>query len=308
MENLVNHTHAQTEHTPDLLANLLRPDDRLLILGGSGWFGHTLHTLIGDTVTTHATASNQRPGYHTWDASRIAAFAPTIVANFAFLTRERLHTEGTARFIHTNQKLTAQFLHAASQPNVRLALTVSSGAAITEPEHPYGRLKLHEEHQALQLQTPTRNIVIARAYSVTGPHVRRPHDYAFSDFILQARTGTIHIRATTPVYRRYVSVADYLTVCLALGLDGWTGTIESGGDLHEIGDLAHHIAHIVNPEATITRAHQTSTTPSTYASDNQTWTHACRVLDYQPEDLNQQIRNTATPPQHYLNQSAHAAM
>jgi nucleoside-diphosphate-sugar epimerase len=272
---------------------MLTSSDRVLVLGASGWFGRTALSLLPDNVQTLA-VSGSTPGFASWSEQDIANFAPTVVMNFAFLTRERVAVEGGERFIDINQELTKRFLWALDQSTVRLGVTVSSGAA-TDPTavnldlNPYGFLKLHEEEQALSRATSQRSIVIARAYSVSGPYVRRPREYGISDFVLQAREGHVHVQAECPVYRRYVSVSDLIQVAVGRGAAGWTGVIESGGELVEMGELADYVVRVVNPTASIHRTEITSSEPSVYASDDVTWQEACAVLGYRPMTLDEQI-------------------
>lgn len=272
----------------------LHKNDRVLILGAGGWFGQTTINLLPPATSILAIASSQRGNLQTWNDSQIQDFAPTIVLNFAFLTRERVAIEGESKFRAINEELTRHFVHAASLPQVRAALTISSGAAVTEPHLPYGEMKLKEEEQALALISSTRSIVIGRVYSVSGPYVRRPRDYAFSDFILQAQSGSVDITANRPVYRRYVSIEDYLTVCLMQLLSGWSGVIDSGGELVEIGDLARRIVQLVNPTAKIQREKQSTSDIFLYASDDTTWVDACSMLDFTAERLENQICQTAS--------------
>jgi fermentation-respiration switch protein FrsA (DUF1100 family) len=123
--------------------------------------------------------------------------------------------------------------------------------------------------------------------------VRRPHAYAFSDLILQARTGQIRIAADRPVYRRYVDVGDYLNVCLTRGLQGWSGIIDSGGPMVEMQELGEQIRAIVNPAATIHRPPISTTEPSIYASDDSTWQLACAATSSTPRSLPEQIAYTS---------------
>lgn len=121
-------------------------------------------------------------------------YEPTHVANFAFLTRERVAHEGYDTFVRTNRSLLGRFVSASSLPSVRAVLTVSSGAALDSTassiqRNPYGYLKRIEEAAALSLVGSARSVVVARAWSVSGPYVRRPRAYAFSDFILSARAA-----------------------------------------------------------------------------------------------------------------------
>ena len=268
---------------------LLAADDRLLVLGGGGWFGQTLLHMVGSSAPIHATASSARPGLQIWNLARIRDFGPTVVANFAFLTRERIASEGVEEFTRANESLTQRFLEAISLPTVRAALTVSSGAAVTDPNEPYGRLKLAEETSALSCVSSSLAVVAARAYSVSGPFVRRPQDYAFSEMVIQASEGYIQIRSPEPTFRRYVSVSDLLSVTLGTALSGRSGVIDSGGDLVEMADLAAHIVARVNPTAVVSRVPMTSEEPSIYASDNATWQFAVSARRFSPMGLDAQI-------------------
>ena len=283
-------------------------EHRILILGAGGWFGSTLlHQLERAThiPDEHVLALASQPREHriadrtwhlqTWNLPAIEAFAPTLVANFAYLTRERFDAENPDEYIQANTRLQEQFLQATQLPSVRMALTVSSGAAVAlrEESNPYGRMKAQEEDEALALVTDQRSIVVARAWSVSGPFVRRPGDYAFSDLILQARGGHIQIAADRPVFRRYIDVGDYLDVCLTRGLQGWSGVIDSGGPLVEMQELAEQIRDVVNPLAPLSRPPLRTKEPSTYASDDRSWQQACTQASFTPRSLSEQISYTA---------------
>ncbi len=275
----------------------VRRKDRVLILGASGWFGRTFLRLLDPQIPAMACASAIRDQYVTWDDDQVQQFNPTVVANFAFLTRDRISEFGFERFIEINSSLTENFIKAAQLPSVRAALTVSSGTAVAFPHdmatNPYGVLKKLEEDAALKLVTEQRCVVVARAWSVSGPDVRTPRKYAFSDLVLQAKTGAIQVNASQPVFRRYVGVDDFLEVSIARLLSGWSGTIDSGGELIEVGELAERVRSIVNPQASISRVEQTSTEPSTYASDDVSWREACGETGIIPADIAEQIRATA---------------
>jgi len=263
--------------------------DRVLILGAGGWFGRTFLDLIPQKMETLAIASRVRNDIVTWDKERVQAFSPTIVANFAFLTPDQIAIHGTSKYRIINTELTQRFLSCASMPMVRAALTVSSGATKSEPNSPYGALKLDEEQQALDLIQANRSVVVARAYSVSGVHVRKPHQYAFSDLIRQALEGNVHISATFPVFRRYIDAGDYLRTCTTLLLAGKSGVIDSGGELIEINQLANRIVTRVNPAASITRVKMLTQVSSKYASDNTSWQTSHERIGLVPLTLDEQI-------------------
>ena len=271
----------------------LQPTDRIAILGARGWFGQTLLGLLPADIPTLLTASSTDALHQEWSWEQVREFAPTVVANFAFLTRERIATEGIGEFTAVNTRLIDQFERTGSLPSVRAVLTVSSGAAVTEPAEPYGALKLAEERVAGELATGDRASVVLRAYSVSGPLVRRPRDYAFSDFILQASEGRVAIAADQLVFRRYVSASDALVVTSRSALSGWSGIVDTGGELVEMGELAQRVVSIVNPVAVIERPDVDTNRMQTYASDDVSWTQACERLGYVPMDLDEQIRVTA---------------
>ena len=271
----------------------LQPTDRIAVLGARGWFGKTFLSLLPTGIPTLLTASRADALHSEWSWERVQDFAPTVVANFAFLTRERIAIEGIEEFTATNTRLIEQFERTAGLSSVRAVLTVSSGAAVTEPEEPYGALKRLEERVAGELASPSRSSVVLRAYSVSGPFVRRPRDYAFSDFILQASGGRVSITADHLVFRRYVSVADALEVSATSALVGWSGTVDSGGELVEMGELAQRVISIVDPMAVVERPMVDDLRSETYASDDASWVQACERLGHVPLDLDEQIRVTA---------------
>lgn len=275
----------------------LRPDDRLLITGGNGWFGRTLRAQVGGHPHMLIIGSPRDSTAVRWEDQAVRAFAPTVVANFAFHTRDRLSKLGRDRFIAENSELTRRFLFTLGLDSLRLGLTISSGAALgldaharTDATDLYGALKAVEETEALAQSTSQRTVVVARAYSVSGPFVRRMHEYAFSDFVAQAAVGDITIKATRPVFRRYVAVSDLLSVSFASADRGFSGIIDSGGDLVEMQELAQAVRDIVNPSARIHRETLTSQEPSVYASDNVSWLDACHRTGINPMTLNEQVR------------------
>ena len=140
-------------------------NDRVLLLGASGWFGHTFHALLPRGVPVLPVAGTRRGPYETWDPALIQDFDPTIVVNFAFLTSERVPLEGIERYVATNELLTSRLLEAAELPRVHAVMTASSGAAKALPlsmeSNPYGVLKLREENALMSVASHRRNVVIA---------------------------------------------------------------------------------------------------------------------------------------------------
>lgn len=263
--------------------------DRILVLGAGGWLGRTFLDLIPEGPDVLAIASTRRGIFQEWCDEGVRDFRPTIVANFAFLTPDRVAKEGADQFRETNRLLLTRFALAADLPTVRSVLTVSSGAALLDPTSPYGEQKIQEESIALGLVGASRSVVVARAYSVSGGYVRRPSDYAMSDMILQAQTGLVRIISNRLIYRRYVSATDLLSVCASHAISGWSGIIESGGDLLEMQELASTIVSVINPRAEIQRPPLSDSPEEVYASDNVSWLAACHRLSYQALNIEEQV-------------------
>jgi nucleoside-diphosphate-sugar epimerase len=290
-----------------LLRKRLGPEDRVLVLGAGGWFGSTLLALLAESATEARVLGLTRlprrvtVGRHSWDLGgwdwdTVTGFAPSLLLNCAFLTRERVEQTGLKDYVADNVVLTSRFLRTIGLPSVRGALTVSSGAAVDSsgiPDvelNPYGHLKRAEEILSRDVAAAHDvPLVVSRAWSVSGPLVQRPRDYAFSDLILQVAAGPIQVRAAHEVWRRYVGADDLLAVCLSLAIDGWTGVVDSGGELVEIGDLAKRVAEL-RPGTQIERPALDGSPPDRYHSDGQSWSDACRRVKHTEASVEEQIR------------------
>lgn len=293
----------------DLVARQVWFTERIAVLGATGWFGSTMLALLADhPAAVLAVASRPRPhrvGDRTWsvieyDVEEIAAFAPTVVLDFAYLTRQHEEVLGEGRYRAHLADLTRRLVRVCELPSVRAVLTVSSGAAVAAPEGarlpvgPYGEGKRDVEQVAAGLVNAARSVVVARAYSVSGALVARPGAYAFSDFVRQARTGVIDVTARSEVRRRYCGVDDYLAVCVGELMDGRSGIVESGGTLVEVRALARQVSDAFPGRRPHVRSVPPQGVASTYASDDTSWRAACARQDFVPATLSEQITSVLT--------------
>ena len=247
----------------------MHASDRVMVTGGSGWFGRTAVALLwhafGDEWVRRqvlATASATRAidvlgcGRHEVrlvDPVEVADFAPTLIINCAFPTRDRVAGMGLGPYVALARTLTRSFLEYSELPSVQRVVTFSSGAAVPSSAYPadlevnpYGVLKAHEERETLGLAQRTGiNARVCRVWAVSGPHVQHPRNYAFSQFIVQAReAGRIRVAADRPVIRAYSSVDDALAVTLAAVSTG-SGLFDTGGQRIELGELATQVATVL---------------------------------------------------------------
>jgi nucleoside-diphosphate-sugar epimerase len=285
----------------NLAASTIDSRDRILILGATGWFGETAIRMLANVECQGLLAYSSRGGSVSrkggavdvgeWNLKDVAEFSPTIVLNFAFLTREKWSPETDDAYKHANMRLTDQFLASAALPSVHSALTVSSGAVVDAETsvNPYGRLKIEESEQLLLMASAGRSCVVAEAWSLSGCLVKRPDAYLFSDLIVQSLTGSIAIKADHLVYRRYTLVEDYLAVCMHSMRSGWSGRIQSGGELVEAGELANLVAKLAPSSVSVDRSEVIGTDASLYFSDNLEWQMHSEQAGLQPASLAEQV-------------------
>ena len=285
-------------------------NDRVLVTGASGWLGRTALDLLAPLgLPTLAVASRARIirvgdceiECRVWEDREVAAFAPTVVLDCAFLTRDRVADMPLGDYVAANRTLTERLVYATQLAGVRLALTISSGAAVyphdaldRRVEHnPYGYLKREAEHRLAQAAAESGAVpVVARAWSISGAHVQKPQGYALGSMILAAASGAIRITARHPVFRRYVLAEELLALGIAEGSVG-PATIDSGGELVEMAELAARIAAVVRPDAVISRDEADPREPDNYHSDGQDWEMRCQRWDLASASLGRQIEITA---------------
>ena len=87
------------------LSGIISNQERILILGSSGWFGQTFANMINKDVSTLAIGSSTRDKYQEWSPNIVKDFQPTFVANFAFLARHKLSNYGRQDYISINMEM-----------------------------------------------------------------------------------------------------------------------------------------------------------------------------------------------------------
>jgi nucleoside-diphosphate-sugar epimerase len=285
-------------------------NDRVLVTGASGWLGRTALDLLAPLgLPTLAVASrariirvgNRQIECRVWEDSEVAAFAPSVVLDCAFLTRDRIADMPLSDYVAANRALTQRLVYATQLAGVRLALTISSGAAVYPhdalngplEDNPYGYLKREGEQRLAQAAAESGAVpVVARAWSISGAHVQKPQSYALGSMILAAASGAIRITARHPVFRRYVLAEELLALGIAEGSAG-PATIDSGGELVEMAELAARIAAVLFPSVVISRDEVDPRQSDNYHSDGRDWEKRCQKWDLASASLDRQIEITA---------------
>jgi nucleoside-diphosphate-sugar epimerase len=280
-------------------------DARFLITGASGWFGRTLvdqlikaevpFMCIGSHRRVEA-FSGKRIEIYTYEDVEVLEFSPTAIVDFAFLTRDKSGVISPQDYEETNRRLTDQALTLARIDSVKALITTSSGASVHGVVDSYSQLKREAEGKFLdETMKLGKSWVNIRAWSVSGPFIRNINGYAFSKFVHDAVfVGKISIDSRHMVFRRYVDVGDLVSVAIQLALSGaFTGTIDSGGELVELEQLAHRIFEVIQAEPRIEVSRSRLQSVDDYFTRSARWEGVCRNLDYEPLNLNSQIEGLA---------------
>lgn len=300
-----------------LWLNCITPNDRLLILGGSGWFGRTAVFMSrGLGVDIHLVGSGAREftigerasRIHSFNFEEIRSFKPTVVIDTWFPTREKITKLGLSHYRKQCLSLIERSARVFRLASVERIVSLSSGAAIESAKNlegagrlaDYGKLKKESEESVLSIASASGiALTVARVYSVSGSFVRRPRDYLFSDLALQSLRGSIHLEATRPVFRRYAAVEDVLALSLASAAAGGR-VISTGGDLVESKELAEVFCRLVERQCVISRnALDPELFPDRYHSDNTDWNRMCETASLRPLDLVNQAQNVLLAMRHW---------
>jgi nucleoside-diphosphate-sugar epimerase len=294
-----------------LAGRAVTSSDRVLITGASGWFGQTasvildileIPTLLIGSSSREIDIAGVQKIIHVWNLKTIEDFAPTVVIDCAYLTREMVEVTGLDTYVEVNRKLVQQILELKGLKSLRLVVSFSSGAAeINRTRNneqsieidPYGFLKVEQEEllQAVFNSNET-DLVIARVWNVSGSLVTKINGFAFSDLISQSLNGRIEVSSNFEVWRSYCMIEEVLAVSLN-GSQGSENVFDTGGRLIEINELAKLIQEIVNPKADLVLPSVKTGVTSSYFSDGKSWNKWCRSLNFKPIQLEEQIEQVA---------------
>ena len=175
------------------------------------------------------------------------------LVHLAFITKDKTTQYSFSEYVAKNIELISVACEIIERDKPKWVVVVSSGAIIDRAtleiennvvRNPYGFCKRIEE--ALIAESARKvgaNIVIGRLWGGTGLYMPVKRAYAISDFIESAKeSGAIRINSGGDVIRRYCDAGDFMEVLVRSAIQGDTTTLDSGGSIIEVGELAKLIS------------------------------------------------------------------
>ena len=233
----------------------------MLIRGGSGWIGQHLVRYCSDSGFEVASLGrtsleifSQGKVFRSYPANSQAElrnFAPELVIDCAFVTRQKLKSIGKKRFLDENLDLARGLVMLAKLPSVRRVVYLSSGAAARgKSENPvpggcsYASLKRYAERLVLDLHErgDLETAEIWRVWSVAGTGNQNPEAFAFDNLLHQARHKNIRVQARSEVWRRYVWLPELAEFLVSAEPVAPFPVLNTGGEKVELRELARKIA------------------------------------------------------------------
>lgn len=217
--------------------------------------------------------------------------------HLAFLTREKVTEYGFENYAIRNLQLISSACQVIRRMKPKWVVLVSSGAIFDRESgnmeddlvrNPYGYLKRIEELALTDAAKDVNaNIVIGRLWGAAGIEMPINRAYAVSDFIEQAfYDKKIHINSGGNVFRKYCDAGEFMEVLIKLALKGESTTLDSGGDVVELEEVAKVIASKLG-DVSISRSDKSSEVDDYYprSMDFETFSNSVGVSLSKVEDI-----------------------
>jgi UDP-glucuronate decarboxylase len=304
-------------------ARLVDSGLEVVVTGGGGWLGQAtlemLESSLGAQMAsrTHVFASRRRSmklRSHTrlevYPLSELPRLklGPHLLVHYAFATRELVSQLGIADYIAHNEEITEMVIGHVVRTRPIGMLVPSSGAVYLGDDlntNPYGVMKVRDEQQFCGLAeelggagSPLR-LVMPRLFNLAGPFLNKPDHYVLGSIIRDiGQGGPIRLRATRPVVRSYVHVADLVDLAFAVMLGQMSSppeTFDTAGEREvEVGELAELAVSVLGKTGIeIRRPPLEDTEIDRYVGDSAVMTSLARAHGIEMKTLPRQIEDTA---------------
>jgi nucleoside-diphosphate-sugar epimerase len=285
--------------------------------GSTGWLGHaTLGAIqqISPTISCNEfqLLSSGRRRMQTLEFGVVNSYSLSkdldlletsdVFVQLAFKTRDYIGGLGEQDYEKLNYQIIHESVQAIKRTKPSHIVMVSSGVVtqwLTDSQSrkfdSYIKMKLIEEEEIRRTSEEIgANLVNLRLWGATGIHMTEPLKYAIGDLIYQNLTAeSLKIESNHPVYRRYADASQQMEICLRHSLGGGQSTLDSGGRILEIGDLAEKIISTLGSGKKVTRSNFQSKEPDRYYSMSQTMEELAQDFDIKLINIEGQIHLTS---------------
>jgi len=287
------------------------------INGVSGWLGHATLGAIFESYpeinisNIQAIASSARlissiefgklESLALADAKMNLVKTDTFV-HLAFKTRDHIRGLGEIEYERLNLEIIENTLDAIRKSNPKNVVMVSSGVVsqwlgdqATFKKDSYIKIKLIEEAEIGNLCSELGiNLVSLRLWGASGEHMTEPLKYAIGDLIHQDMSSqSLKINSAHLVYRRYADASQQMLICMRAANSGINETLESGGFIVEISELAQRIIELSGSRKQIIRPEiDASMKADEYFSTSRRMEELAESFGVQLKGLDDQILST----------------
>ena len=145
------------------------------------------------------------------------------------------------------------------------------------------------------------NLIILRMWAATGADMTEPDKYGIGNLLIQARRSpSIRIQSPTQVFRRYADASQQLEICIRLAVQGVSETLNSGGTLLEIRDLASTIISKYCPGKKLVHTINVESLPDDYFWPGQTFEEYAKCVNVNLYNIDKQLELTDLSVARYL--------
>jgi nucleoside-diphosphate-sugar epimerase len=244
--------------------------EKVVITGATGWLGQEFlfreYLKFGDKfLDNYILVGNQSRTINLFQkfSTKVYSLADfsyngkvSGIIHLAFILRHRVVEFGIEDFLQQNKAITNCVIKLIKLNRPNWIVNISSGAIFDRAtgeletnatQNPYGFGKYMEElalrEIALKNDIP---VVIGRLWGASGIKMPPNSAYALSDFVSSAiLRKKITISSNFEVFRRYCDGGEFLDVLVHEAKTGNSVVLNSGGPLHEIGEIAGMISRFI---------------------------------------------------------------
>jgi nucleoside-diphosphate-sugar epimerase len=303
----------------DLTDRLLSVYDQIVIYGAKGWIGRSAVHVISDKKThwnekqillvgsRSEFLTNSDKSLKVYSANEAEKYVSKncIFLNAAGLRREKLKSHSQNEFINKSREIIEFGEKLLKQKRIKTFINLSSGAASQKSDlnengndDVYTKCKIHDELIIKNAsETVSAALINCRVYSISGRFLNEFENLAVSLFIKQAIAKPHIIKVKSQNTRRtYLDSIDLVKVLFELSLSESSYTIDSGGFLIKLGELADKIATII-PGSSVHKVETTNKSPD-YYGDFETFNELADKFGIKLLNIERQIIETLNAFQH----------